>query len=80
MTPDVSFIIANWNGGDLLKRCVASIENYLPAISREIIVVDNASTDGSQKWLRSLGENRSPQGIPLRLIENDENVGFRESL
>ena len=72
----LSFIIANWNGGDLLKRCVASIADYPPAIPWEIIVVDNASADGSREWLRSLAENRSPKGIPLHLIENDENVGF----
>jgi N-acetylglucosaminyl-diphospho-decaprenol L-rhamnosyltransferase len=76
MSARLSFIIANWNGGDLLKRCIASIANYPPAIAWEIIVVDNASVDGSREWLRSLAENKSAKEIPLRLIENDANVGF----
>jgi GT2 family glycosyltransferase len=76
MAVKLSFIIANWNGGDLLKRCIASIADFPPVIPCEIVVVDNASTDGSCEWLRSLAENKSPAGIPLRLIENKENVGF----
>jgi N-acetylglucosaminyl-diphospho-decaprenol L-rhamnosyltransferase len=76
MTPTLSFIIVNWNGGELLKRCLESIALYPPSIPWDIVVVDNASTDGSREWLRSLAEKRSPKGIALRLIENDENAGF----
>ena len=76
MNPQLSFIIVNWNGGELLKRCIASIENYRPSIPCEIVVVDNASTDGSPAWLRSSVNGQTPDGIPLRLVENDVNAGF----
>lgn len=76
MSPTLSFIIVNWNGGDLLKRCLESIALYPPSTPWDIIVVDNASTDSSREWLRSRATNGESAAIPLRLIENDENFGF----
>ena len=72
----LSFIIVNWNGGELLKRCIDSIYKDRPSVPCEIIVVDNASTDGSREWLKSQANSALPAGIPLRIIQNDENVGF----
>lgn len=69
MTPDMAIIIVNWNGGDYLRRSLESIVKFPPGLSYEIIVVDNASTDGSREWLASLGES-------VHLIANTENVGF----
>ena len=70
MTPDLSIIIVNWNGGELLRRCIESVMQYPPTLSWEIILIDNASNDDSLAWVRS-------SNIPnLRLIENQENLGF----
>ncbi|MBX9869271.1 MAG: glycosyltransferase, partial [Burkholderiaceae bacterium] len=45
-SPKVCVIIVNWNGGDFLQRCLADLHRQtLPP--HEIIVLDNASTDGS---------------------------------
>lgn len=67
-TPNVSVIIVNWNTCDILRDCLASIarETTLPY---EIIVVDNASTDGSAEMVRSSFPN-------VTLIANSENRGF----
>lgn len=43
----LSFIIVNWNGKHLLYNCISSILKFCSKIPHEIIVVDNASTDGS---------------------------------
>ena len=69
MAVELSIIIVNWNGGELLRRCLASIAQFPPRLAYEIVVVDNASTDDSRAWLASLGER-------VRLIANTENVGF----
>ncbi len=69
MTVEITIIIVNWNGGELLRRCLASIAQFPPRQAYEIVVVDNASTDGSREWLVSLDER-------VRLIANVENVGF----
>jgi len=70
MAVELSIIIVNWNGGELLRRCLESIERGPPSVPYEVVVVDNASTDGNIEWLRA-AEWRN-----LRLIENTENLGF----
>jgi GT2 family glycosyltransferase len=66
---DVSIIIANRNTRELLQKCLESIEKTVRDLSYEIIVVDNASTDGCVGMLLE----RFPK---VRLIENSENRGF----
>jgi hypothetical protein len=66
---DLSIIIVNWNTKDLLAKCLDSIYQTVEGLAFEVLVVDNASTDGSAAMVR----RRFPQ---VRLIENDENVGF----
>ena len=73
---DLSIIIVNWNGRDLLARCIESIMKHPPSAPYEIVVVDNASTDGSVEWLRAACSNGWLRGTNLRLIANVENVGF----
>ena len=65
--PFVSIIILNFNAGDLLLECVSSLvkTNYK---NYEIIVVDNASLDNSQKKCKEKFCN-------IRLIENEQNLG-----
>ncbi len=64
----VAFVILSFNLLDYTKLCINSIRATVPAFSREIIVVDNASKDGSVEWLREQSD--------VILIENDKNVGF----
>jgi N-acetylglucosaminyl-diphospho-decaprenol L-rhamnosyltransferase len=66
---DLSIVIVNWNTVSLLAQSLDSIAQTVRNLDVEIIVVDNASTDGSQAMLRE----RFPHA---RLVQNDENVGF----
>lgn len=62
----VSAVIVNYNAGELLRSCVESLLNC--PLEIEIIVVDNASTDGSLDALL---------GLPcVQIIKNPANVGF----
>lgn len=66
---DLSILIVSWNTRDLLAQCLASIAANPPAAEFEIIVVDNASTDGSVDMVR--------ERFPLvRLLGLERNVGF----
>lgn len=65
---NVSFIILSYNTLDFTKTCIESIRENTLASCREIVIVDNASTDGSVEWLRAQND------IVLR--ENTENSGF----
>lgn len=44
----IDVVIVNWNSGNSLERCLCSIKNYGADLLRQIIVVDNGSTDGSE--------------------------------
>jgi N-acetylglucosaminyl-diphospho-decaprenol L-rhamnosyltransferase len=76
VSADLSIIIVNWNGRDLLARCIESVIKHPPSAPYEIVVVDNASTDGSVEWLRAAHSNGWLKETNLRLIKNAENVGF----
>ena len=66
---DVSIIIVNWNTKHLLEECLTSIYQQAGHVNYEIIVVDNASTDGSADMVKT----KFPRVI---LIKNHENRGF----
>lgn len=66
---DLSIIIVNWNTRDLLAQCLASVYAHSPSGSFEVIVVDNASTDGSAAMVHRC----FPDVI---LLANDHNPGF----
>lgn len=66
---DLSIVIVNWNTRDLLRDCLDSVWQSLDGIAAEVIIVDNASADGSQEMVR----NHFPQA---RLITNPDNRGF----
>ncbi len=69
---DVSIIVINWNGRELLARCLQCVQATVKRVDYEVIVVDNASTDGSQEMVKS--------NFPdTRLIENTQNVGFAKA-
>jgi N-acetylglucosaminyl-diphospho-decaprenol L-rhamnosyltransferase len=71
MTAELSIVIVNWNGGELLRRCLESIRSHPPSVAFRVIVVDNASTDESLQSIRPLAST-----LPLELIENAHNPGF----
>jgi GT2 family glycosyltransferase len=66
MNPVISTIVVNYNAGDFLRSCVDSLLNCPQEI--EIIVVDNASTDGSLNALQGLSR--------VQIIKNPTNLGF----
>jgi hypothetical protein len=66
---DVSVVIVNWNTRDVLRDCLASVYTNTKNIRFEVIVIDNASSDGSAEMVR--GE--FPHVI---LLMNPRNLGF----
>ncbi len=68
MKPQLSIIIVNYNTAELLLRCLASLQEQESYI-REIVVVDNASTDHS---VEEVLENFPS----VRLVALQDNIGF----
>ena len=67
-SPLVSVIVLNYNAGELLVNCVNSLKKS-EYTNLEILVVDNISSDGSQK--------KCKEEFPdIRLIQNEKNLGY----
>jgi GT2 family glycosyltransferase len=66
---DISVVIVGWNAKHYLELCLESLAKAAPRRSMEVLVVDNASTDGSVEMI----EARFPW---VKLIKSSENLGF----
>ncbi len=66
---DVSIIIVSYNTRELTLSCLASVQRHTACLSYEIIVIDNASSDGSPEGIEQ-------QFSSVRVCRNSENSGF----
>lgn len=69
MQKDLGIVILNWNTKDLLRRCLQTVLASVGDFTYDVVVVDNASTDGSPDMVR----DEFPQ---VQLIASDINGGF----
>jgi GT2 family glycosyltransferase len=68
-TVELSIVIVNYNVKEFLEQALVSLQKALSSITAEIIVVDNASSDGTVPSLRQ-------QFNDVTFIQNDRNLGF----
>src|SRR5919112_3955747 len=69
LAPTLSYCVVNTNGRDYLLACLAAIERtHPPGVEREVLVLDNASEDGSAEAVRALGGE-------IRLIALERRTG-----
>jgi len=69
---NVSVIIPNWNGKELLKDCLSSLKKQTYK-NFEIILVDNGSEDNSAKWV----EKNYPK---VKIVKLEKNFGFAKAI
>jgi N-acetylglucosaminyl-diphospho-decaprenol L-rhamnosyltransferase len=73
LPPLLSYCVVNTNGRDYLLACLEAIERTHPqGVEREILVLDNASSDGSAGAVRA-------RGGEIRLIERERPTGKGEN-
>jgi GT2 family glycosyltransferase len=65
----ISVVIVSWNGCEYLRNCLASIRETGGSVVREVIVVDNASSDGSPDMV-------AIEFPEVTLVRSVENLGF----
>jgi GT2 family glycosyltransferase len=75
----LSIIIVSFNAREDLERCLASLHEAAPAVSHEIILVDNASTDGSADAARRWPDVRVIEAGSNRGFASANNLGIRAS-
>src|SRR4051812_34014604 len=68
MTPVVSVVIVTWNCRTFVEECLSSMRDHLH-VSAEVIVIDNASTDGTVEMIRE-------QFPDVVTIQSVRNLGF----
>lgn len=71
--PTASILLVTYNSLDLSRLCLASLQRAAGALPFELIVVDNASSDGTPDWLRQVERSGL---LPLRVVLNQHNAGF----
>lgn len=72
---DLSIVIINYNTCEMTCECIRSVINNTHELNYEIIVVDNGSTDNSQKELNQFYKIFNN----FKLIKNRENLGFAKA-
>lgn len=73
LSPTLSYCVVNTNGRELLLACLVAIERTHPAgVEHEVLVLDNASDDGSADAVRALGGE-------IRLIALERRTGKAEN-
>ena len=65
----IDIIIVNWNSGDLLRKCLFSLNRFSCGNVSKVVVVDNGSVDTSADGLGKFD-------FPLQVLRNRENLGF----
>lgn len=77
MTPKYTICIVCHNRLELTKACVDSVLKFSPKDEIELIITDNASTDGTAEYLREL--NAHPWLLcKSEIISNQQNLGFKD--
>lgn len=78
-TLDLSIIIISYNTKQLTLQCIKSILNSIKKLDYEVIIVDNASTDGTLSLVEGLKLKNKNYKIKLKIIENKKNLGFAKA-
>lgn len=65
---NVSVIIVSYNTRGLILKCIKSVKKFTKAVTYEVVVIDNASTDDSVDAIARLEK--------VKLIKNEDNKGF----
>jgi GT2 family glycosyltransferase len=72
-SPELSILVVSYNTASLTSRCLASLPLAARRTAIEVVVVDNASSDGSVELLRAAHP-------AVTLVANEENVGFARAV
>ncbi|MDY0212990.1 MAG: glycosyltransferase [Desulfuromonadaceae bacterium] len=70
--PKISVVVLTYNNLDLTKDCLNSIIRWSDYPNLELVIVDNASSDGSPEYLTAFAEQHSQ----VKLLLNEDNLGF----
>lgn len=76
---NISVVIPNYNGEELLKENLPKVISVLKEYKKgkkELVIVDDTSTDGSLLFLTELEKSQQKTDVPVVLLKNEVNKGF----
>lgn len=82
---ELSIIIINYNTKDMTRNCIESVVEHTTGLNYEIILIDNASSDGSAEYFENFcfGSDRAARlaarQVPCHYIKNTKNLGFSKA-
>lgn len=82
----ISVVIPNYNGEELLKKNLSKVVGVLSAAGKqtkhrlELIIIDDSSTDKSVAFLTSCIDSLGSNGLSIKLITNEKNLGFSPTI
>jgi N-acetylglucosaminyl-diphospho-decaprenol L-rhamnosyltransferase len=65
----LAIVIVNFDSGDFLRNCIAQLRQAAPGVECQVVVVDNASVDGSLEGVTTLDPG-------VRIVVNPSNLGY----
>jgi N-acetylglucosaminyl-diphospho-decaprenol L-rhamnosyltransferase len=74
----LSIVVLTWNGGVEASSFIESFRAHPPYHTTELILVDNASTDGTLEMLKEFEMEAHPANVQVKLISNPENLGYAQ--
>ena len=77
--PDISLIITNYNYEQFLQECIESCLDQKTSFTKEIIVVDDGSTDRSKEIINKYSDNIKTIFKHNTGVENSSNIGILKS-
>ena len=76
---NISIVIPNYNGEEILEKNLTAVLHILSKYhkgEKELIVVDDASKDGSIPLIKKLFDNHKEPSVTTHFLENTKNLGF----
>lgn len=76
---NISVVIPNYNGESIIERSLTSVLSILSKYhegEKELLVIDDASTDGSVEKIKTVLSSHTDNHVKTTFIENKKNLGF----
>lgn len=80
MDDAVSVVVPCFNTVNSIETVLEDLLEKTDGVVREVLVIDNASTDGTPDLVRELIARHTANGHSVRLLENPENIGYGGSI
>lgn len=77
---DISVVIVTFNNRYTIGRCIKTLARFMSPLQVELILIDNASTDGTRTILEKIDRRRPSDFASLTVLFNSQNLGYTRAV